>query len=79
MGNPLSWNVTSSQVWVQLSANSGMAPQDITVSTSLTGRDFGTHKALLTFSDPGGLYDPVFVVVVVTIPGYNQFLPLAVR
>ena len=79
LGNPLAWNVSSSEPWVQLSASSGVAPQDITVSTSLTGRDFGEHKALLTFSDPGGLYAPVYIVVVVTIPEYNQFLPLAQR
>lgn len=79
LGNPLAWNVTASEPWVQLSAGSGFAPQEITVTTSLTSHDFGTHKALLTFSDPGGLYEPVYIVVVVTMPEYNLFLPLMVR
>jgi hypothetical protein len=79
LGASVAWNVTSDQGWVNLSAYSGVAPQEITVSTSLTGRDFGTHKALLTFADPDGVYDPVYIVVVVTIPRYDLFLPIMVR
>jgi hypothetical protein len=79
LDNQIAWSVTSNADWVELSAISGMTPQDITVSTSLTGHDFGTHKALLTFSDPDGLYEPVYVVVVATIPKYDLFLPIAVR
>ena len=77
--NSLAWNVASDVDWVELSATSGLAPQDITVSTSLTGQDYGTHKALLTFSDPNDQFEPVYIVVVVTIPKHDMFLPLLVR
>lgn len=79
LGNPLAWSVSSDADWLELSAVSGTSPQDIAVSTGLTGKDFGTHKALLTFSDPDGLYEPVYVVVVVTIPEYIHFLPIVGR
>lgn len=79
LGNAIGWSVTSDADWVELSANSGTTPQDINVTTTLTTRDFGTHKALLTFSDPNGQYMPVYVVVVVTMPEYSLFLPILVR
>ena len=79
LGNQIEWAVTADVGWVDLSAASGLTPQDITVSTSLTALDFGTYKALLTFSDPQGLYDPVYIVVVVTIPEYDQFLPAVLK
>jgi hypothetical protein len=79
LGMPISWSVTADQDWVQLSAYSGLAPQDITLTTSLTGEEPGTHKALLTFFDPDGFYEPVYIVVVVTIPEYHIFLPMLRR
>ena len=79
LGNQIEWAVTANTGWVILSAASGLTPQDITVSTSLTALDFGTHKSLLTFTDPQGLYELVYIVVVVTIPEYDQFLPMVVR
>ncbi len=79
LGVPIAWGATSDQDWVELSAYSGVAPQDITVSTSLTGRDFGTHKALLTFFDPDGQYEPVYVILSAAIPKYDLFLPIMAR
>jgi hypothetical protein len=79
LGNPIEWAVSADAGWVVLSTASGLTPQDITVSTSLTALDFGTHKSLLTFTDPQGLYEPVYIVVVATIPEYDQFLPMVVR
>ncbi len=79
LGVPIGWLVTSDADWVEPSADSGITPQDITVTTSLTESDFGTHKALLTFSDPTGQYEPVYIVLIVTIPEYNVYLPLLVR
>ena len=79
LGSPIAWSVTADQDWVQLSADSGWTPGDITVTTSLTGQDSGTNKALLTFSDPDGLYQPVYIVVVVTIPEYHIFMPVIRR
>lgn len=75
LGGNLPWNVTSSEAWMALSASSGTTPVELTVSTTLASRDFGTHKALLTFSDPGGVYPPVYIVVKVSIPEYQLFLP----
>ncbi len=75
-GNNIAWTVTSDADWVELGAVSGVTPQDITVSTSLTRQDFGTHKALLTFSDPDGQRGPVYIVVIVTIPEFDLYMPM---
>lgn len=79
LGAPIAWSVTSDQAWVKLSALSGIAPQEITVSTTLTRRDYGTHKSLLTFSNPDGQSAPVNIVVIATVPRYDLFLPIVER
>ena len=79
LGSSIPWQVASDAGWVILSAVSGSTPAEITVSTSLTGQDFGVHKALLTFSDPLGVYPPVYVVVAATIEEHDLFLPMLAK
>ncbi len=79
LGEFISWQVASNAGWVELSATSGTTPQVFTETASLTAFDYGVHKFLLTFSDPGGLYEPVSVSIVATIPEYDLFMPALVR
>ncbi len=79
LGQPLAWEVSSSEAWVELSAAAGTAPQDITVGTTLLWDDFGQHKSLLTFTSPMDAFDPVYVVVIVDSPLYPLNLPLIRR
>lgn len=79
LGEAVAWQVTAAEDWVGLSAESGLTPQDIVVTTSLTSRDYGTHKALLTFTSPTDAYDPVYVVVIVTSAERHLFVPLTMR
>lgn len=76
-GNSIAWQVSSDKAWVNLSATSGSTPQEITVSTSLTGHDYGTHKALLTFSDPFG--NQAYVVVSAEVGKFQVYLPVTQR
>jgi hypothetical protein len=79
LGNILEWEVTSDVAWMQLDTTFGITPQDVTVTTSLTPLDFGTHKATLTFSSPEMLFDPVSIEVNVVMPRYISYLPVVTR
>ena len=79
LGNPIAWQASPNMDWVELSSDSGLTPQDVIVTTSLTVHDFGTHKSLITFSSPEGIFDPVYIVVVVTVSEYKHFLPVLLR
>jgi hypothetical protein len=79
LGQELAWEVSSSQPWVELSATSGLAPQELTVGTTLLWNDFGQHKSLLTFTSPTDAFDPVYAVVIVDNPLYPVRLPFIRR
>jgi hypothetical protein len=79
LGNAISWHAIASEDWLDLSSTTGQTPDEITVTTSLTPLDFGTHTAKVTFSDPDGLYPPVTLDVVVTNAEYDLFLPAVIH
>ena len=79
LGSSITWQASPEMDWLELSADTGLTPQDLVVTTSLTALDFGTHKSLITFTSPEGLFDPVYIVVIVTIPEYDLFLPVLLR
>jgi len=79
LGNILEWQVSSDVWWLNLDAYYGVTPQDLTVWTSLTPLDFGTHKAMLTFSSPEMLFESVSIEVIVVMPRYNTYMPVVIR
>ncbi|HSB65445.1 MAG TPA: hypothetical protein VLD65_02645 [Anaerolineales bacterium] len=78
-GNPLSWNASVDQPWLQLNVYSGTTPQDLTVSTNLSPTDFGTHVASITFTSPDAPDSRVILRVVATLTRYDQYLPVMLK
>jgi hypothetical protein len=65
----IAWSAVADQAWLQMSANAGMTPDEITVSFDGTGLAPGYHQGKITFTSdavPGATRS---IDVQVTIPG----------
>ena len=77
LGNAIVWNATFDQPWLQLSADSGTTPDAFIVSADLMQLGFGSHTAIITFTSPATPRESVTLTVVLRIPKYAFFLPIA--
>jgi len=76
---PIAWIAVTDQSWVQLSSMSGTTPGEVSVSFLDTGLAPGMHRASITVARPDLPDEQVLVGVLVTIPGYQIYLPTILR
>lgn len=75
--NSLTWQATTDQPWLQLSAGSGQTPQQIVVTFTGIELTSGWHEAAVTFTSTGTPDDSHQINVLVYIPGsYDLYMPL---
>jgi hypothetical protein len=77
--NPITWQATADQPWLQLSATSGTTPGNVTVTFQETGLDSGSHVATITVTSSDVPGQSIDVSVVTTIPGQAVYLPAVTK
>jgi hypothetical protein len=67
----LAWTASADQTWIELSATSGSAPGDFSVTLNPSGLPVGEHTGTILVTAPGAANSPQSVVVLlrVTAPG----------
>ncbi|RIK37594.1 MAG: hypothetical protein DCC55_23765, partial [Chloroflexi bacterium] len=65
----LNWGATTDVPWLQLSATSGAAPTEVTVSANSAGLEPGDYTGQITFTAPGAADSPQVVTVTFTVRG----------
>jgi len=68
-GGTLNWAATSSQPWLILSARSGTAPSQISVTVNPSGLNPGVYNASITIAASGASNSPQTISVTLTVTG----------
>ncbi|MEX2182226.1 MAG: hypothetical protein WD771_09310 [Gemmatimonadaceae bacterium] len=66
-GGTLNWTAGDDQAWLSLSAGSGSAPSNVTVTANTTGLAAGTYTGTITIAAPGATNTPRTVTVTLNV------------
>jgi hypothetical protein len=75
----VSWEASSEQPWVVLSAAEGITPDMLTVSFDLSMLDFGTHYAVIKIVNPANPSDTHIVRLTVVLSPFEIYIPIVLQ
>lgn len=74
--NAINWNMSASESWIQLGANSGVTPDDVSIAIDMSSLEEGTHTANVTVTSPDVIDQTITIPVQVVIEPNKLYLPL---
>lgn len=77
--NATNWNMSASESWVQLGANNGVTPDDVSIAIDMSSLEEGTHTASVTVTSPDVIDQTITVPVHVVIGPNKLYLPLVLK
>ncbi len=77
--NPITWNVTANEPWIQFDTASGTTPDNFIATFNDIGLSEGTHFATITLTSPDIPTQSVTIGVKVTLKNNDIYLPIILK